>query len=43
MSKTALDAVNGEVEIMLYDPLLPMIKNTGQTFPKKTGSNMRSV
>jgi len=26
MSKTALDAVNGEVEIMLYDPLLPMIK-----------------
>ena len=29
MSKTALDTVNGEVEIMLYDPLLPMLKNTG--------------
>ncbi len=35
MSKTALDAVNGEVEIMLYDPLLPMIKNTGRLFQKK--------
>ncbi len=35
MSKTALDTVNGEVEIMLYDPLLPMIKNTGRLFQKK--------
>ena len=34
-SKTALDAVNGEVEIMLYDPLLPMIKNTDRLFQKK--------
>jgi len=35
MSKTALDTVNGEVEIMLYDPLLPMIKNTDRLFQKK--------
>ena len=35
MSKTALDVTNGEVEIMLYDPLLPMIKNTGRLFQKK--------
>ena len=34
MSKTTLDAVNGDVEIMLYDPLLPMIKNTGRLFQK---------
>ena len=35
MSKTALDVANGDVEIMLYDPLLPMIKNTGRLFQKK--------
>jgi len=35
MSKTALDVVDGEVEIMLYDPLLPMIKNTDRLFKKK--------
>ena len=35
MSKTALDTTNGEVEIMLYDPLLPMIKNTNRLFKKK--------
>jgi len=35
MSKTALDVANGEVEIMLYDPLLPMIKNTDKLFKKK--------
>ena len=35
MSKTALDATDGEVEIMLYDPLLPMIKNTDRLFKKK--------
>jgi len=34
MSKTALDATDGEVEIMLYDPLLPMIKNTDRLFKK---------
>ena len=35
MSKTALDVANGEVEIMLYDPLLAMIKNTDKLFKKK--------
>ena len=35
MSKTALDVTNGKVEIILYDPLLPMIKNTDRLFKKK--------
>ena len=35
MSKTALNITNGKVEIMLYDPLLPMIKNTDRLFKKK--------
>ena len=35
MSKTVLDITNGKVEIMLYDPLLPMIKNTDRLFKKK--------
>ena len=35
MSKTALDITNGKVEIILYDPLLPMIKNTNKLFKKK--------
>ncbi len=35
MSKTTLDTVDGDVEIMLYDPLLAMIKNTGKLFKKK--------
>ena len=35
MSKTALDITNGKVEIVLYDPLLPMIKNTNKLFKKK--------
>ena len=35
MSKTALDITNGDVEIMLYDPLLLMIKNTDKLFKKK--------
>ena len=35
MSKTALDVTNGKVEIMLYDPLLPMINNTDRLFKKK--------
>jgi len=38
MSKTALDITNGKVEIMLYDPLLPMIKNTNRLFKKKPES-----
>jgi len=35
MSKTALDIVNGNISIMLYDPLLPMIKNTDRLFEEK--------
>ncbi len=35
MSKTALDIANGNISIMLYDPLLPMIKNTGRLFEEK--------
>ena len=35
MSKTVLDTVDGEVEIMLYDPLLTMIKNTDKLFKKR--------
>ena len=36
MSKTALDITNGKVKIVMYDPLLPMIKNTDRLFKKKT-------
>ena len=35
MSKTALDITNGKVKIVMYDPLLPMIKNTARLFKKK--------
>ena len=35
MSKAVLEITNGKVEIMLYDPLLPMIKNTDRLFKKK--------
>ena len=35
MSKTALDLVDGDAHIVLYDPLLPMIKNTDRLFKKK--------
>jgi len=35
MSKTVLDTTNGDVVILLYDPLLPMIKNTNRLFKKK--------
>ena len=35
MSKTALNITNGKVEIVLYDPLLQMIKNTDRLFKKK--------
>ena len=35
MSKTALDIVNGNISIMLYDPLLPMIKNTDRLFEER--------
>jgi len=35
MSKTALDIANGNISIMLYDPLLPMIKNTDRLVEEK--------
>jgi len=35
MSKTALNITNGDSEIMLYDPLLPMLKNTNKLFKHK--------
>ena len=35
MSKTALNITNGDSEIMLYDPLLPMLKNTNKLFRDK--------
>lgn len=35
MSKTASDLTNGEITITLYDPLIPMLKNTRKFFEKK--------
>ena len=35
MAKTALDLVNGDAHAVLYDPLLPMIKNTDRLFEEK--------
>ena len=35
MSKTALNITNGDNEIMLYDPLLPMLKNTNKLFKNR--------
>ena len=35
MSKTALDLVNGDAHIVLYDPLLQMIKNNDRLFQEK--------
>ena len=32
MSKTALDVSGGELQITLYDPLVPMLNNTGKYF-----------
>lgn len=34
MSKTALKLTNGKISITLYDPLVPMLKNTGTHFEK---------
>jgi demethylmenaquinone methyltransferase/2-methoxy-6-polyprenyl-1,4-benzoquinol methylase len=34
MSKTAEKICNGDIKIMLYDPLVPMLKNTGTFFEK---------
>jgi len=35
MSKTAIDVTNGDIHVMLYDPLIPMLKNTNRLFQKK--------
>lgn len=32
MSKTAMNLTNGKISITLYDPLVPMLKNTGTFF-----------
>jgi demethylmenaquinone methyltransferase/2-methoxy-6-polyprenyl-1,4-benzoquinol methylase len=34
MSKTALKICDGDLKITLYDPLTPMLKNTGKLFSK---------
>lgn len=34
MSKTALKLTEGEISVTLYDPLVPMLKNTGAHFEK---------
>ena len=34
MSKTALEICDGQISITLYDPLVPMLKNTGTFFKK---------
>jgi len=34
MSKTALKLCDGQISITLYDPLVPMLKNTGTHFEK---------
>ena len=35
MSKTAIDVTSGDIRVMLYDPLVPMLKNTDRLFQKK--------
>ena len=32
MSRTAVDAARGKIAVTLYDPLVPMLKNTGSLF-----------
>ena len=34
MSKTAMNLTDGKISITLYDPLVPMLKNTGTFFEK---------
>ena len=34
MSKTAVDLTDGEISVTLYDPLVPMLKNTGKYFER---------
>ena len=38
MSKTAAEIVNNDLNIILYDPLVPMLKNTDRLFDKKLDS-----
>ena len=38
MSKTAAKIVNDDLSIILYDPLVPMLKNTDRLFDKKLDS-----
>jgi len=35
MSKTAIEGVGKDISITLYDPLIPMLKNTSKFFDKK--------
>ena len=38
MSKTAAKIVDNDLKIILYDPLVPMLKNTDRLFDKKMDS-----
>ena len=38
MSKTAAKIIDGDLQIVLYDPLIPMLKNTDRLFEKKIDS-----
>ena len=38
MSKTAANIVDNDLKIILYDPLVPMLKNTDRLFDKKLDS-----
>ena len=38
MSKTAANIVDNDLSIILYDPLVPMLKNTGRLFDQKLDS-----
>ena len=38
MSKTAASIVDNDLKIILYDPLIPMLKNTDRLFDKKLDS-----
>ena len=35
MSKTAVKIVDNDLKIILYDPLVPMLKNTDRLFDEK--------
>ena len=38
MSKTAVKIIDDDLQIVLYDPLIPMLKNTDRLFEKKIDS-----